>query len=311
MFRHVPVRGARSVGATVAIAAAMLCPLSLAAQQRADTLVRLDTSAAVRDSVFLERVERATSSPKVYHAEPIGIDLMRDLGARKGEAEWNVGFAQKDKGTYDEILTFVEYEWAPINRLGLEIEVPVVFHAPLGTGGERPPRDQIEGLKLAGMYTFQVDTMRHWSTAVGYLHEVLLNETNAILLRRPVDGQLFNPFLVTARRWTDNWHTLLYTGPRLVRRSGGGWETPVFEANWNLHYMVPGTRNFVGLEVNQSLESRRSNYVFRPQMRVGINDHFLIGIAGGIPVNRDRERVGTFIRLIYEPKSGNKSRSAR
>ncbi len=83
----------------------------------------------------------------------------------------------------------------------------------------------------------------------------------------------------------------------------------MFEANWNLHYMVPGTRNFVGLEVNQSLESRRSNYVFRPQMRVGINDHFLIGIAGGIPVNRDRERVGTFIRLIYEPKSGNKGKT--
>jgi hypothetical protein len=301
------LRGKPRVCVALALVVSLLCPHSLMAQQRADTLTRRDTLASVRDSVFLERVERVTTSPKVYHAEPIGIDLMRDLGARKGEAEWNVGFAQKDKATFDEILTFVEYEWAPVNRLGLEIEVPVVFHAPLGSGGERPPNDQIEGLKLAGMYTLQVDTVRHWSTAIGYLHEVLLNETNAVLLRKPVNGQLFNPFLVTARRWTDNWHTLLYTGPRLVRRSGGGWEQPVFEANWNLHYMVPGTRNFVGLEVNQSVENRRSNYVLRPQMRVSINDHFLIGIAGGIPVNREKERVGTFIRLIYEPRSGNKS----
>jgi hypothetical protein len=306
MTRRFSVRGARSLGATFAIAAVWLGPFALSAQQRTDTLTRRDTSADVRDSVFLEGVERVTESPKVYHAEPIAIDLMRDLGARKGEAEWNLGLAQKDKRTYDELLLFVEYEWAPINRLGLEVEVPMVFHAPLGTGGERVPRDQIEGLKLAGMYTLQVDTMRHWSTAIGYLHEVLLNETNAILLRRPVDGQLFNPFLVTARRWTDNWHSLLYTGPRLVRRSGGGWEKPAFEANWNVHFMVPGTRNFVGLEVNQSVENRRSNFVLRPQMRVGITDHFLVGIAGGIPVNRDKERVGTFIRLIYEPRSGNK-----
>jgi hypothetical protein len=284
----------------------LLFDASLLESQQRDSVASRDTTAAKRDSIFLERVERATASPKVYHAEPIAIDLMRDLGARKGEAEWNVGFAQQDKGSYDEILTFVEYEWAPINRLGLEVEVPVVFHAPLGLGGKRPPRDQIEGLKLAGMYTLQVDTARHWSTALGYLHEVLLNETNEVLLRRPVDGQVFNPFLVTARRWTDNWHSLLYTGPRLVRRSNGGWEKPVFEANWNLHYMVPGTRNFVGLEINQSVEDRRSNFVFRPQMRVGINDHFLIGIAGGIPLNRKDERVGTFIRLIYEPRSGNR-----
>lgn len=278
------------------------------AQARPDSIVPPDSSLSARDSIFLQRVERATPSPKVYHAEPIAIDLMRDLGARKGEAEWNLGIAQKDRTTYDELLVFVEYEWAPVNRLGLEIEMPVKFHAPLGSGGEKAPRDQVESLKLAGMYTFHVDTAKHWSTAFGYLHEVLLNETNGVLLRRPVDGQLFNPFLVTARRWTDNWHTLLYTGPRLVRRNGGRWEKPILEANWNLHYMVPGTRNFVGIEVNQSIESRRNNFIFRPQMRVSINDHFLVGIAGGIPVNREKERVGTFIRLIYEPRSGNKAK---
>lgn len=308
MSRHAHVRGARSLGATFAIAALLLCPLVLSAQQRADSAARRDTSRAARDSIFIQRVERLTESPKVYHAEPIAIDLMRDLGARKGEAEWNIGMSQADKAAYSETQLFVEYEWAPVNRLGLEVEVPIALHAPLGTGGEAVPRDRIEGLKLAGMYTFQVDTARHWSTALGYLHEIVLNETNRALLRRPVDGQIFNPFLVTAVRWTDNWHTLLYTGPRLVRRSDGNWESPVFEANWNVHYMVPGTRNFVGIEVNQAVENRRSNFVLRPQIRVGINDHFLIGIAGGVPVNRGTERAGTFIRLIYEPQSGNRGK---
>jgi len=310
MTRSAILRGARSLGPACALASVLLGPQALAAQQRADTIPRRDTTAAVRDSVFLERVERMTPSPKVYHAEPIAIDLMRDLGARRGEAEWNLGIVQSDKSTYDELSLFAEYEWAPIDRLGLEVEVPVVLHAPLGGTTARVPRDQIESLKLASMYTFQVDTMRHWSTALGYLHEFLLNESARTLLRRPVDGQVFNPFLVSAVRWTDNWHTLLYTGPRLVRRRGGQWEPPVVDANWSVHYMVPGTRNFVGLEVNQSIENRRSNYVLRPQMRVSINDHFLVGIAGGIPVNRDKERVGTFIRLIYEPRSGNRDRRA-
>lgn len=290
-------------------AVAVACVLLVAFPQWLDAQDRTkaDTSAAVRDSIFLQRVERVTASPKVYHAEPIAIDLMRDLGARKGEAEWNVGIVQTDRLGYDDLVVFAEYEWAPIDRLGLEVEVPVVFHTRFG-GGDKVPANQVESLKLAGMYTVHVDTARHWSTAFGYLHETLLTESTRTLLRRPVRGQIFNPFLVTARRWTDNWHTLLYTGPRLVRRSGGGWERPVFEANYSTHYMVPGTRNFVGLEVNQSVERGRSNFVLRPQMRVSINDHFLIGIAGGIPVNRDEERVGTFIRLIYEPQSGNKAK---
>ena len=182
--------------------------------------------------------------------------------------------------------------------------MPVRFHSSLG-GEERVPANQIESFKVAGMYTVQVDTTRHWSTAFGYLHEVLLNETNSTLLRRPVDGQMFNPFLVTARRWTDHWHTLLYTGPRFVRRTGGAWKRPVFEANYSTHYMVPGTRNFVGFEVNQSIEHGRSNFILRPQMRVGITERFLVGIAGGIPVNREEERVGTFLRFIYETRSGN------
>ena len=28
---------------------------------------------------------------KISHAEPLYLDLVRDLGARKGEREWNVG----------------------------------------------------------------------------------------------------------------------------------------------------------------------------------------------------------------------------
>jgi hypothetical protein len=101
---------------------------------------------------------------------------------------------------------------------------------------------------------------------------------------------------------------MLYAGPRLVRGRDGRWQSPRVELNWSGHYMVPGTRNLVGLEVNQAIETGRSDYVVRPQLRLAVNDHLLVGIAAGVPLRRERERVGTFVRLIYEPRSGNERR---
>src|SRR5690606_32307540 len=73
------------------------------------------------DSLYIDEVENASEPTKVLHAEPLYIDLIRDLGARKGEKEWNLGLGITDKNKYDEYLALVEYEWAPLNRLGLEV----------------------------------------------------------------------------------------------------------------------------------------------------------------------------------------------
>ena len=44
------------------------------------------------DSAFIQRVEESVEPDKVLHAEPLCIDLIRDLGARKektnGTLEW-------------------------------------------------------------------------------------------------------------------------------------------------------------------------------------------------------------------------------
>ena len=58
---------------------------------------------------------------KIHHAEPLYVDLVRDLGARKGEHEINVGWGMNNKGDYVSNNGFVEYEFAPINRLGVEV----------------------------------------------------------------------------------------------------------------------------------------------------------------------------------------------
>jgi hypothetical protein len=66
--------------------------------------------------------------------------------------------------------------------------------------------------------------------------------------------------------------------------------------------MIPGTRNFIGVEFNKEFNrSGDFDMTIRPQMRVGITDNLMIGIVTGIPVKRENERFSTFFRLIYEP----------
>jgi hypothetical protein len=66
--------------------------------------------------------------------------------------------------------------------------------------------------------------------------------------------------------------------------------------------MIPGTRNFIGIELNKDVFEERFEMTVRPQMRVGLADNLLVGIVTGIPVNRASERFSSFIRLIYEPR---------
>lgn len=74
-----------------------------------------------KDSIYIQQVEDQQEPDKVLHAEPLYIDLIRDLGARKGEREWNVGLGLTDRLQFDSYEALIEYEWAPINRLGLEV----------------------------------------------------------------------------------------------------------------------------------------------------------------------------------------------
>jgi hypothetical protein len=67
--------------------------------------------------------------------------------------------------------------------------------------------------------------------------------------------------------------------------------------------MIPGTRNFVGLEFNKEINNNDFDMTIRPQMRVEITDNLLIGIVTGIPINRENQRFSSFLRLIYEPSS--------
>jgi hypothetical protein len=269
--------------------------------------IKQDTVRQVRsvlDSLYLAETEKTKNSekPKVLHAEPLYIDLIRDLGARKGEKEWNVGMGMTDKRGFDEYETLIEYEWAPIDRLGLEVELPLTIYSSRGqlpSSLERPS-NRLESLKVAGQWSFLVSEKAKTSLALGYIHEFELADLNQWGNEKLYRGNIFNPFFIAAKRWGTNFHTLIYTGPKIIREFDEATET-VFDINTSFHYMIPGTRNFMGVEINKEIQDGQFSAVLRPQMRIGVADNLLIGIVSGIPINRETQGLSSFVRIIYEP----------
>jgi hypothetical protein len=270
------------------------------AQQESDTL-KIQKQAL--DSLFIEEIEtpKTNQKTKILHAEPLFIDLIRDLGARKGEKEWNLGFGMQDKRNFDEFEALIEYEWAPIDRLGLEVELPVSLYSfRNGNRNREIPSNKLESLKIAGQYTFLVSEKLNTSMAIGYIHQFELVDFDRLGKEDSFKGNIFNPFLVAAKRWGSNYHSLIYTGP-VIEKAYGNSSTVGFEVNYNLHYMVTGTRNFIGLEVNQEIRERKSIATLRPQMRLAIAENLMIGIVSAIPIGQPDVGLGSFVRLIYEP----------
>lgn len=252
------------------------------------------------DSLYIAEVQDKELPVKVLHAEPLYIDLIRDLGARKGEKEWNIGMGLTDKNTHDEYTALVEYEWAPIDRLGLEVELPFSFYYPTN-GNSSAPGNKLNSIKLAAQYSFFVSEKMKTSMAIGYIQEFELADFNQYDSGPLFTGNVYNPFFVAAKRWGQNFHTLIYTGPQFIQHFKDNSLHTNWQINTNFHYMIPGTRNFIGVEFNKEIHKSDFDMTIRPQMRVGVTDNMMIGIVTGVPIYRENERFSSFLRLIYEP----------
>jgi hypothetical protein len=139
------------------------------------------------------------------------------------------------------------------------------------------------------------------SMALGYINEFELSDFRNF--GNPlIKGNIYNPFFVVAKRWGNNFHSLIYTGPMIEQNFSTNKFHTTYDINTSFHYMITGTRNFIGVEFNKTLDNSDFDMTIRPQMRLGVADNLLIGIVAGIPVSRENERFSTFLRLIWEPK---------
>jgi hypothetical protein len=252
------------------------------------------------DSEYIAEIENPKNEvvDKVLHAEPLYIDLIRDLGARAGELEVNLGYGVQDKREFARFEYLAEIEWAPFNRLGIELELPFSQTTQYAERTfDQPRTDGMNSVKAAAQYTFFVSEPYATSAAVGYLHEFLRAPALADNSGAGFVGNLYNPFFVIAHRWTNNWHTLLYAGPRHTAaiESYTTWEN-----NLSFHYMLSGTRHFIGLEMNQEIAQKHNTITYRPQIRLQLSHNLLIGLVVGVPDNMRRNGMSSFVRLIYE-----------
>lgn len=257
----------------------------------------------VNGAVFAQTDTLLKPKPlKIRHAEPLYMDLVRDLGARKGEKEWNVGYGIEGHKDYTVNHTFVEYEFSPINRLGLEVEVPLAFYRSASTQEDvEIPRNRLEGLKMAAQYTFLVSEKHQLSMAGGYMHEFRTHSFYSMNKGRGMlKGNSVSPFFIVAKKWGNRVHTMLYTGPE--------WEfTPKESAyalygkfNASMHYVLH-SGNFVGLEVNDEFSASSHQVVVRPQMKLVLNSKMALGFLTGIPVNFRQDGMSCMLRVIWEP----------
>ncbi|WP_131960261.1 HAEPLYID family protein [Dyadobacter psychrotolerans] len=241
---------------------------------------------------------------KIRHAEPLYMDLIRDLGARKGEKEWNVGYGIEGHKDYTINHSFVEYEFSPMNRLGLEVEVPFAFYRTVnGSEATDIPRNRIEGLKLAAQYTFLVSEKHQMSMAGGYMHEFRTHSFYSIDHGRGMlKGNTMSPFLIVAKKWGSRINSMVYTGPEWEFTPGEVKRELFYQVNASVHYVLP-SGNFVGVEMNDEFTDKVNSLVFRPQMKLILNSRLALGLVTGIPTNFKNNGMSFMTRIIYEPRS--------
>ncbi|GGB82166.1 hypothetical protein GCM10011325_07110 [Dyadobacter sediminis] len=241
---------------------------------------------------------------KIRHAEPLYMDLIRDLGARKGEKEWNVGYGVEGHKDYTINHSFVEYEFSPLNRLGLEVEVPFALYKTTHVHeGNDVPRNRIEGMKLAAQYTFLVSEKNQMSMAGGYMHEFRAHSFYSMSHGRGMlKGNSVSPFFIVAKKFGNRINTMIYTGPEWEFTPEESKKELYYQINASMHYVL-SDGNFVGLEVNDEFSSMSRRTVLRPQMKLILASNLALGLVTGIPTNFHAEGMSFMARVIFEPKS--------
>jgi len=238
---------------------------------------------------------------KIKHAEPVFNDIVRDLGARKGERELNIGYETEKNAGYATQGGFIEYEFAPVNRLGVEVEIPFQFHSKSyqSDGEVSAPKNKIEGIKPAVQYTFFVNKKARVSMAAGGIYELRFHSFTSIENDLGlIKGNSFNPFLIVAKRWGSNLHSMVYMGPEFYKDFESHRNESAYLLNVSMHYMVGN--NFVGIEMNQEFKDQSTVTVLRPQAKVQLTRNVGIGIASGIPIAHQISGYSFIARMIYE-----------
>lgn len=241
-----------------------------------------------------------TNPDKVSHAEPLYFDLVRDLGARKGEREFNAGVDIKNVKRCNEQEYLIEYEFAPVNCLGVEVEADFSYFRKAADNIEIL-NHKLECLKLSTQYSFFVSRTLKTTLAIGYTQIIDFEHFNYNRKTDLFSGAVYSPFFIAAKRWNKNLHTLVYASPLLKYDSTINSWVLNWQINTSFLCPIPGTVHFTGVELNHEINKGEYILTIRPQIKIKLSRKFAIGAVAGVPINKSNKNYGSFLRIIYEP----------
>ncbi len=67
-------------------------------------------------------------------------------------------------------------------------------------------------------------------------------------------------------------------------------------------YVLPNSKNFIGLKNNMDIDHDGFHYTFRPQIRLAIQHNLMIGLVTGVPITKHTgTNLDVMTRIIWEP----------
>jgi hypothetical protein len=228
-------------------------------------------------------VDEGESDPRVpglfpgtypYIPEPMVFDLVRALGAKRGELEANTLIVTRFRRGRADVLWAPEIEWAFADNLAIELELPM-------------HNARVEALKAAFQATFPTKP-RRFTHGVQVITEYLLT---------PQETELTVLYLAGVR--LNGWSLFAMVGARTVPPMDRPHHTQAL-LNPSIYYDV-NERVTVGVEGNFAISERGLfEGLVVPQVHVQLGRHLRVQFGGGVQVFEGLAYPVLATRIIVE-----------
>ena len=242
----------------------------------------------------------------IKNVSPVYEDLTTEIGVDKGMNELNINFGYRNlKSEHHTLLTQLEYEFAPIKNLGFELLLPFTAYVPNPLSDLERPGNSIEFLQWTTQYTFFQSAEKGISLAFG-LDNVLESRDPYVSPQESnkgfsVENIGYTPFLILAKNWQEKSFILFKGGTLLDHDLEEGSVDFEHQLTSAFHYQFSeNSDNYLGIELNKTLEKGDFEIFIRPQIILEISDSFNLGTTVGIPAWNPETKWSAFIRLAYE-----------
>ena len=260
--------------------------------------------------------EVKTETDELTHYMPMYLDMPAELNVHRGYKEINLGFGMAGFRDFNGQRLMLEYDFAPMDKLGFEIEVPFIFvqNKTHNTSTEVPdvmvPEEggnvqSAIAMRLGINYTLQSFKNIKTSISIGYFNE--FESSPFVHFGKPViEANIYNPFFSVAKIWGDRFHAMLYCGPAFRQSFTGEEAKTVYRFNPTVSYHIGklNKENFIALECNNVwAKGDAGQMILRPQFQMQLSGKWKFGFVGAVPVATNNHLKGSgIVRIIYSPK---------